>query len=159
VWLFLFPDSRWCFMEGDAMITSWFIQNCGTCLLGFKQCTLQKAFSGEAITGLAVWSPKEATLKRATLIRKGCCYGERNAVQKLFYCTTYMTQNKWRATHCPYYPMSALAYLYNPLTTRRVHWTRSKILSCIILIITCPRQAVLNEFVKFSYCNIYISLG
>ena len=47
----------------------------------------------------------------------------------------------------------------NPVTTRRVHWTRSKILSCIILIITCPRQAVLNDFVKYSCCNIYISLG
>ena len=47
----------------------------------------------------------------------------------------------------------------NPLTTRRVHWTRSKILSCIILIITCSRQAVLNEFVEYSCCNIYISVG
>ena len=47
----------------------------------------------------------------------------------------------------------------NPLTTGRVHWTRSKILSCIILIITCPRQAVLNDFVEYSCCNIYISLG
>ena len=46
-----------------------------------------------------------------------------------------------------------------PLTTRRVHWTRRKILICIILIITFPRQAVLNEFVKYSCCNIYISLG
>jgi len=48
---------------------------------------------------------------------------------------------------------------FNPLTTRRVHWTRRKILSCIILIITYPRQAVLNEFVEYSCCNIYISLG
>ena len=49
--------------------------------------------------------------------------------------------------------------VFNPVTTTRVHWTRNKILSCIILIITCPRQAGFNEFAKYSCCNIYTSLG
>jgi hypothetical protein len=99
VWLLSFPKLKMVLNRRKFNDNTLIHAKCGTHLPSFKQHSSWNAFSGRAITELTMWSPKVSSLKRTTLIRKRCCYGEINSVQKLFYCTTYMKVGISKSQH------------------------------------------------------------
>jgi len=60
---FLSQDSRQCYEGGDLMIIATFQNNHQTYLLSFNLCTGQNTLNNGTSIGLAVYSPKETTLK------------------------------------------------------------------------------------------------